>query len=268
MSALWNSPLGSSQTVTVAEPLAYEPAYRALIQGPIREDYTLKDLLERAILEDKPEDWAEAEVMMKKTAVGLAELHQTGIRMGSSWTWEDELKEVERWIIRLAEPLPELATALKPLTDRLKEQNAANPPDPIVPSHGTFRPAQVLIYRGRIGFIDFDSFCQSEPDLDLALFLATVRNIGMNTSPLHSMDGKDQDQPPRVYNRINELCEMFLEEYQRMLPFSRKRLALWETLDILTSLIHCWTKIKTGELAGTMRLLENYLQMSGLVRKT
>ena len=27
-------------------------------------------------------------------------------------------------------------------------------------------------------------------------------------------------------------------------------MALWETLDIFTYIIHCWTKIKTSELDG------------------
>ncbi|HJQ14501.1 MAG TPA: hypothetical protein VJ830_07120, partial [Anaerolineales bacterium] len=37
MRAMWNSPLGSSGTVQIAEPLAYNEQERVLIQGPIRE---------------------------------------------------------------------------------------------------------------------------------------------------------------------------------------------------------------------------------------
>ena len=77
-------------------------------------------------------------------------------------------------------PLPELATSIDPLVERLKALAAENPPDALVPSHGSFRPAQVLVHQGKIGFIDFDSFAQSEPSLDLALFLGTVRNIGID----------------------------------------------------------------------------------------
>lgn len=269
MAALWNSSLGSSSSVTIAEPLAYEPHLRALIQGPIYEDYTLKDLLERAILFDKPEDWAEADEMMQKTAVGLAELHQSGVNMGNLWTWEDELNEVIRWMDRLSDPLPGLGIAITPLIERLKALNAAKPADPVVPSHGSFRPAQVLIHKGNIGFIDFDSFGQSEPSLDLALFLSTVRNIGVTTSPSENeatIDNLNGYNSSPSLTRMNRLCDTFLDQYQRICPFSRSRLALWEIIDIFTYVIHCWTKIKTDEVASTMHLLDEYLMMSGIVR--
>jgi hypothetical protein len=49
------------------------------------------------------------------------------------------------------------------LLDRLEQLARAYPPDPMIPSHSSFRPAQALLYKDQIGFIDFDSFCQSEP---------------------------------------------------------------------------------------------------------
>jgi hypothetical protein len=262
MAALWNSPLGSSPAVTVAEPLAYDPQLQALIQGPIREDCTLKTLLENAFSSEDAPVWTEAEEMLRKTAVGLAELHQSGVSMGRSWTWEDELADVSRWMERLSVPLPELAAALDPLVERLKNLAAATPADATIPAHGTFRPAQVLIHQGKIGFIDFDSFCQSEPSMDLALFLAAVRNIGMASTPKAL-----QYQPDWALKRIDSLCETFLAEYDHQRPFSRQRLALWETLDIFTSVIHCWTKIKIDELSDALLLLDHSLKQNGIVRR-
>ena len=269
MAALWNSPLGSSQIVTIAEPLAYEPTLRALIQGPIREDFTLKELMEKAILSGDGETWAELDRLMRLTAVGLAELHQSGVQMGNPWSWENELDDVIRWIDRLSVPLPELATSIDPLVARLKALAADNPADALVPSHGSFRPAQVLVNQGKIGFIDFDSFGQCEPSLDLALFLGTVRNIATTTFPEGEGDWVDHPNRPidlDVVERVDALCESFLEEYGRMHPFSRMRLALWETLDIFTYVIHCWTKIKIKELSGCVFLLDRYLDRNGIVK--
>jgi aminoglycoside phosphotransferase (APT) family kinase protein len=161
--------------------------------------------------------------------------------------------------------LPELANALDPLVERLSGMAARTPMDAIVPVHGTFRPAQVLIHQGKIGFIDFDSFCQSEPSMDLALFLAAVRNIGMASIPQAAHNG-----PGRTHGalqRIDSLCETFLDEYTHQGPFSRQRLALWETLDIFTSVIHCWTKIKVDELDDALLLLDHSLQQNGIVRQ-
>ena len=49
MRALWDSPLASSNAVKIAEPLAYDPEMKVMIQGPIRQEKTLKDLTVRAV---------------------------------------------------------------------------------------------------------------------------------------------------------------------------------------------------------------------------
>ncbi len=49
MRALWNSPLGSSHAVKIAEPLAYDSELRVMIQGPIRQEKTLEELIVRAV---------------------------------------------------------------------------------------------------------------------------------------------------------------------------------------------------------------------------
>ena len=59
MSALWNSPLGSSKLVKVAEPLAYLPEIKVLVQGPIKEEQILKDILSSAILSPSPDRLSE-----------------------------------------------------------------------------------------------------------------------------------------------------------------------------------------------------------------
>jgi hypothetical protein len=52
MRALWESPLGKSPTVEIAEPLAYLPTINVLIQGPIRQQQTLKELIRQVIYGD------------------------------------------------------------------------------------------------------------------------------------------------------------------------------------------------------------------------
>src|SRR5262249_37741347 len=39
---------------------------------------------------------------------------------------------------------------------------------------------RALLHQGKVGFIAFDSFGQAEPALDLALFLAGTKNIGLS----------------------------------------------------------------------------------------
>jgi Ser/Thr protein kinase RdoA (MazF antagonist) len=136
-----------------------------------------------------------------------------------------------------------------------------------VPTHGTFRPAQVLLYKGQIGLIDFDGFCQAEPALDLALFLGKIRDIGLSTS---EVDDDDEDSEPvdraallTLLRQTEAICETFLAAYEQHRPVSRQRIALWETLDLLTLVLHCWTKVKPARLNTNMLLLEQHLAASG-----
>jgi hypothetical protein len=180
MQALWASPLGQSKTVAIAEPLAYLPELNVLVQGPIFEEATLKEQIRAALRDGSPAALRELERYLDKTARGLAELHQCGVRFGETVTWADELAEIVQRRNHLAKPLPELAELATPLLVRLQALAAQYPSDPAGPAHRSFRPAQVLLHQGEIGFIDFDGFCQAEPAMDMALFLTTVKNLSLN----------------------------------------------------------------------------------------
>jgi aminoglycoside phosphotransferase (APT) family kinase protein len=85
--------------------------------------------------------------------------------------------------------VPELAGGAAPLLARVEDLAGRHPADPAVPAHRSFRPAQVLLADGRIGFIDFDGICQAEPAIDVALFLL-VKGVGL----VESLAGRDVGQ--------------------------------------------------------------------------
>jgi thiamine kinase-like enzyme len=269
MMALWESSLGSSSTVQIAEPLAYNEQERVMIQGPIREEKTLKSFMNSIFRAATPEAIQELNDVMQKTAAGLAELHQSNVPLGQIWKWEDEMSEVRERIERLSTAYPDLAQAADPLLDRLKQLADAYPPDTLVPSHGSFRPAQVLLYKDQIGFIDFDSFCQSEPANDLALFLSTVMSLAMTNSDFDDVrdSGSTMDEKTRKarFEMAMSMSEKFLDEYEKHYPVSRQRVALWETLDIFMLVLHGWIKVKAGELSDILYLLEQFLQSKKFV---
>ena len=115
MMALWNSALASSGTVQIAEPLAYNEQERVMIQGPIREEITLKKFMNAAFGSGTPETIEELNRVLRKTAAGLAELHGSNVTLGKTWNWEDELSEVEERIERLSISHPGLTEAARPL---------------------------------------------------------------------------------------------------------------------------------------------------------
>jgi hypothetical protein len=106
-------------------------------------------------------------------------------------------------------------------------------------------PARPVLLAGdSLGFIDFDGFCQAEPALDVALFRTSVRQLG--SGPAHD-------------EILDQLAAEFLDEYSKQVPVSRVRVALWEALDLLTRVLHCWTKVKPERASEAMSALERHL---------
>lgn len=248
MRALWESPLAKSENVTIAEPLAWLPEHKILVQGPIPEDRTLKKLLLDELAQGEAGE--ELNRFLAKAAEGLVELHHSGAAAAQSASWEDELAEVREVLGRLTSMVPALSGAADPFLEDIERLATETPTDAPVAGHRSFRPAQVLLHGNDIGFIDFDGFCVAEPALDVALFRATARDLALGVLP--------SDAPLEMrLARIDDLCEHFLASYERLAPISRHRVALWEILDLFTNVLHSWTKAKPARLAYALALLKH-----------
>jgi hypothetical protein len=238
-----------------------------LVQGPIREEQTLKDFIRFALRTNKAEMYDTLHAYVRKTAAGLAEMHQCGVRYGEIVSWEDELADVREQHSELVSVLPQLANLGTALLTRLEMLAGVHPADLPAPAHRSFRPAQVLLHQGEIGFIDFDGFCQAEPAMDLALFMSTVKNISLNgVDPDKDKKGDGIDPELRLARMIQaeKICDIFMDEYAQHAPVYRPRVLLWETLDLLSLVLGSWTKLKLGRLDNCLFMLERYLQVNAL----
>lgn len=254
MRALWDSPLSAGDIVTIAEPLAYLASDRVMIQGPVAEEQTLKELLRAALQDCSAATDRALDRALCQTGAGLAALHRCGVDYGEPVTLDDEIAEVREIAGRLAGQIPAVAEAVTPLLTLVEERAAACPPDPLAPSHRSFRPAQVLLANGQIAFIDFDGFCQAEPALDVALFRSTIKAIGLG-APL-----RDEAARRARLEELDALGERFTCAYEDHAPVSRQRVALWETLDLLTNVLNSWGKIKLWRLDGTLLALDSHVR--------
>jgi hypothetical protein len=260
MRALWNSDFARSGRVTLAEPLAYLPETRVLLQGPVPEEQTLQVLIAAALEAGTPAALERASSALRQTAAGLAAPHRSEVRVGRVYRWEDELSEVRKVLATLVSAVPALADAATPLLLRLEALAATDAADPLVPVHGTFRPGQVLLSGGQLGFIDFDGFAQAEPALDLALFLRRVKDIGLGSLPADARATRDAAARQTRLTQVEALCQSFLTDYARHMAVSPRRIELWEALELMTLVLHCWTKVKPARLAYAMVLLDEHLQ--------
>jgi len=264
MNVLWQHPGAWAHAVRLAEPLGYLPDERILVQGPVPEDCTLKDLARRAIAERDPNLLEKLRAALSTTARALAAVHGSGTSYGRTATLGEELDEVREVVDRLAGSVPALAPAARPLLSRLTELAQETIPDPAVSSHHDFRPAQVLLHGEGVGFIDFDGACMAEPALDLGRFRAKLRDIGISALGLdgthHPVDVVEEN-----LRLVDGLCEGFLAEYQEHSAVSRDRVLLWETCDLLTSLLHAWSKVRLARVEARLAVLVHQVETGGLL---
>ena len=87
MNVLWQHPGAWAHAVRLAEPLGYLPDERILVQGPVPEDCTLKDLARRAIAERDPNLLEKLRAALSTTARALAPA------LGLAYLGKDDLKE-------------------------------------------------------------------------------------------------------------------------------------------------------------------------------
>jgi Phosphotransferase enzyme family len=258
MHALWDSELRESGAVTIAEPLAFMADLNVLIQGPVPGDSSLHDVLVSALQSGSGSAMEKLRTLLRVTAAGLAALHGCGVTYGEEATWGDEIADVRDKAGRLAGAAPGIEETLEAVLRRLEELAVVHPPQPPLPCHRSFRPHQVLVHNERAGFIDFDGFCHAEPALDVALFRATLKYVGMGL-PRGKEGLFSRDALLRRLSILDELCDVFLDEYEKLASISRERVALYETLALLTSVLHCWMKVRPERLEGSVIALERHL---------
>ena len=256
MEALWSTPLADGDVVTLAEPLAYLADEHILVQGPVPEETTLKDLVREAFVTGRPDDLTGVATELTKTADGLAALHRSEAWHGDVWSLDDEVDEVREVVQRLAVVFPDRVAGLEALVDEVAARGQLVPADPLRPAHLSFRPAQVLLHGGRIGFIDFDGFGQAEPALDIGLFLSTMRSVALQSAP--------PERELEAAAALDDLADGFLQRYTASAPVSVERVQLWEALALLTKVLHCWTKVRPRRLRFSLLLLERHLRTTGL----
>jgi hypothetical protein len=261
MVALWRTPLAHGDVVAIAEPLAYIPELKVMVQGPVGGGESLEDMLKRALKTESPAALAEVELFMRKAAAGLAAFHRSGVRHGETVTLDERFDELAELIDRLHVGAPELTGAAEPLLARLRELAAACPAGALVPTHGTLSPEQVLIDGERVGLIDFDDFSMAEPALDVGLFRAAIKDIGMNG--LGEDEGHAERQ--RRLELLDRIGEAFLAEYELHAPVARERVALWEAWSYFRDVLHFWTKAKPAEPENAMMMLTHHLRTIGVL---
>ena len=196
---------------------------------------------------------------MRKAGRGLAELHASKAAGGPIVTWKTQLDALNHATDDLVAVVPELAGAMRPLVASLERLALDVPAGPLVATHRSFRPAQILLEGDDIAFIDFDGFCQSEAGLDLALFRTTLCDLALRALTEDDTRPLDAGERRECQVELDELCATFLAGYEEVSQVSRARLALWDALTSAKDIVDCWRKVKFEHLERRMEFLHRRL---------
>lgn len=254
--ALWRSPLAVSDVVALAEPLGHRPELGLSVQSYLDHELTLKDLLAQAF-DASQGTGPDPTAALRATGTALAALHTSGVRHGPKLTWEEELDDVLRKHGRLVSVVPWLGALSHGVPDRLAAAGSATVPDPLVPSHGSFRTAQVLLVGSRVGLIDLDKLCQAEPAADLGPFLSKLRHTAVNK-------GAGADADPAVQERVDDLRDAFVEAYRGAAVVTPARLVAWEALEHLSLVVGSAKKGLADRAASCAAMMHRHLERHGL----
>jgi hypothetical protein len=262
MRVVWNAGLQQSAAVHVPEPLAYLDDQQATLMGPVSEETDLEKLLDALLLSDDPADQAQLHQVLRAAGVALAAFHGCGGTADRTTTWNEGFAEAEEQLTYLRVPFPEAIGAVDGLVEQLRALEATTPKDPLVPTHGAFRPEQVLLAGTQISFIDFDYFCMAEPAYDIALFRAMMMDNGLYDERIRP---RDEAEVAIRRTRIDALNEGFLAAYEAHALVSRQRVALWEAIFYFNDSLQCWTKPRPNDPRLVVSLLERHLHTLGIV---
>ena len=263
MTALWHTDLARGEDVLIAEPLGYLPEERVLLQGPVPEERTLKELAQQAFERMDPALLEDLGSALRRTAAALAALHCSGAVYSRAVDWTDWLSETREMLDRLSLTVPWLREAGDPVLSRHEAFGVATDADPAICAHHDFRPAQVLLGGGSIAFIDFDGAAMAEPGLDLGRFRGKLRDIGV-TALSATPEGYRADLLAERLELLDGFCDLFLDEYRAHAPVTRGRVLLWETIDLLTALLHTWSKVRLLRVEPRLAILLHQLRTADL----
>ena len=237
------------------EPFAYLPDRRLLLMGPVDQERNLKKGLRAALRGCDESERQQFEEFLRRTGYSLAAIHRSGATAGEVRAFSDELADLREQVDQVDAVLAGFGSSCAPLLEHLAKLDAQRPAEPVVPSHGSFRPGQVLVAGDALGFIDFDGYCQAEPALDVGLFSVELRSLASDVLG------------PGSETEVDRLAAIFVNAYRERAPVSPVRLRLWGALAAFDKYVTCFTKVKPERLVSErrelVRLVERELAVSG-----
>ena len=124
---------------------------------------------------------SQAMATIAAAARALADLHTSDVApiATASRTGTDEATKAGKRARVLGEYLPSAAPTIAELATAVCDRLKSLEPMRERPSHGSYKPSQLLVRGDAVFLVDFDQFCRADPALDVGYFLAYLRPPGL-----------------------------------------------------------------------------------------
>jgi hypothetical protein len=112
-------------------------------------------------------------------AEGLRAFQRTELAGLAVVTPQDVIRQFRSDVDSVRHVAPSLAVSLARQVDRLEAEAARLVPEPMVPTHGAFRPGQLLLCPDRLVVFDLDTLCAAGASADAGNFLAYLDQMAL-----------------------------------------------------------------------------------------
>jgi hypothetical protein len=189
-----------------------------------------------------------------------AVLHTSGIGLGQTRTFEDELEGLRLAISSARRVSPEFGRQLMGWHEQIRALAQATKPLSLCFNHGDFKSSQVL-FDGEVGgLVDFDTVCQAEAARDLGQFLTYLRIVVLKVHGTAS-GALAEELVGRFVDAYVVSCGEELEDEERL----RARVLLYEAWAALRLALKSWQKFKSERLERAITVLGGTLSRGGFL---
>jgi ABC-type multidrug transport system fused ATPase/permease subunit len=243
----------SGYRINVPQSYAWRPDLQLSLLEAIPGEPPISDML-KARLRGKPtpNTALSLEQMIDHCGRIAALLHTSNIRLGPRRSFDDEIAALRQELAPILRFSPALGARLQGWLERIETYAEQSDSLPLGFSHGDFTAGQLVFDGATPGLVDFDSFCQAEPALDLGQFLAYLR-----------VAGTKKDQTGDAGEVIAQIGERFLTSYIAAAGESvedadrlRVRVSVYTIISLLRRTMRSWQKFKGSRTASALAILE------------
>jgi aminoglycoside phosphotransferase (APT) family kinase protein len=185
-----------------------------------------------------------------------AALHGSGLELGAARPFEGELARLRAELAPVRRLTPELGERLSGWIELAERQGRAGAALPVCQSHGDFTYTQLIFDGPRSGLVDFDTFCQAEPAMDIGHFLAYLSFAEVKAR------GAQGGGPVAL---IEGLAERFTSAYTAAGgdQAALARAPVYEALSLVRQATHAWQNLKGARLAHVLTVLAERHPLGG-----